>query len=167
MTNHVETHTLTGVCHCKDSTLTGWNVSLDMAFQEGLVAKRTKQLIQPKVFFLHMASTIGLHREGCIADCTNEPTFQALFSYHKVLDTWNNKRWCWVLLLSQIYGGELQLIVYTTRVHHFHGEPGFWQYPSVSPSHALYSSPCAESLCCTLCTSTQCQFSKLNPERLK
>ena len=71
-----------------------------MAFQEGLVAKRTKQLIQPKVFFLHMASTIGLHREGCIADCTNEPTFQALFSYHKVLDTWNNKRWCWVLLFS-------------------------------------------------------------------
>ena len=58
-----------------------------MAFQEGLVAKWTKQLIQPKVFFLHMASTIGLHREGCIADCTNEPTFQALFSYHKVLDT--------------------------------------------------------------------------------
>ena len=58
-----------------------------MTFQEGLVAKRAKQLIQPKMFFLHVAPTIGLHGEVCVADCTNETTFQALFSYHKVLDS--------------------------------------------------------------------------------
>ena len=91
MTLYFQTHTLTGVSHCQGSTLTGWNVSLNMAFQEGLVAKRAKQLIQPKMFFLHVAPTIWLHGEVCMADCTNETTFQALFADHKVLDAWNNR----------------------------------------------------------------------------
>ena len=45
--------------------------------------------------------------------------------------------------------------------------PGFWQCPNVSPSHALCSFPCVGSLCCILCTSTQCLFSKLTLGRLK
>ena len=68
---------------------------------------------------------------------------------------------------AQIYGGSCNSLSTLYIVHHPLGEPGFWKYPSVSPWHALYSFPCAVSLCCTLCTSTQCQFSKLNPERLK
>ena len=90
MKNHFQ-HTLTGIGHCQGGTLTGWNVSLDVAFQEGLIAKGTWQLIQTKMFLLHMPPTIGLHGELCVADCTNKSTFQAVFSYHKVLDAWNKK----------------------------------------------------------------------------
>ena len=164
-------HALTGVNHCQGSTLTGWNVSLNVAFQEGLVAKRAKQLIQPKMFLFYMSPTIGLHGEFCIADCTNEPTFQALFPYHKVLDAWNNKRgdvgYFYFLEKRTNLWSDSFLSVDITWVHHPLAEPGFWQYPSAFPSRALYRSPCAESPCCKLCTSTQCQFSKLNPERLK
>ena len=91
MKNHFQ-HTLTGIGHCQGGTLTGWNVSLDMTFQKGLVAKWARQLIKPKMFFFHMTPTIGLHGEVCCTNCTYETTFQALFSDHKVLDPWNNRK---------------------------------------------------------------------------
>ena len=91
MCNHFQ-HTLAWISHCQGSPLTGWNVSLDMTFQKGLVAKWARQLIKPKMFFFHMTPTIGLHGEVCCTNCTYETTFQALFSDHKVLDPWNNRK---------------------------------------------------------------------------